>query len=276
VKTRALTAAAVIPLVLVAVFLATPWPLCALAFVAAAIGSAELAGLLGRPAARMPLLGLGCIGLAAAYLAGAFSELDPGTFAARNAGLLAAGVLGAALLIAGQRSRIVSEAASLWIAAPLAALALLHEPGRGDASGPWEWRQPLLLALVPIWIGDTAGILVGKALGRIPFAPQISPNKTWEGAIANLIGCALGGLLIARLLGVADIGGLACGVACGVLGQAGDLFQSALKRSVGKKDSGSLLPGHGGILDRMDSLLFAGPAVATLLWYFPALFQAGN
>jgi len=117
-----------------------------------------------------------------------------------------------------------------------------------------------------IWIGDTAAYFVGKILGRTQLVPEISPGKTVEGAIGGLIG-SLGAGLLARhwfLPGIPLTHCLIMSFLCGTIGQIGDLVESLLKRSAGVKDSGSVIPGHGGILDRLDSLMFAGPA---LYWY---------
>jgi phosphatidate cytidylyltransferase len=127
--------------------------------------------------------------------------------------------------------------------------------------------------LVITWAGDTVAYFVGRALGKHPFAPHLSPKKTWEGAIASfagslLVGCAFSWWLTApvpHLLAMAGVGNVA--------GQAGDLLESAYKRSAGVKDSGALLPGHGGILDRIDALILATPAV----WYYWILvYSPGN
>jgi phosphatidate cytidylyltransferase len=122
----------------------------------------------------------------------------------------------------------------------------------------------LLFALVITWAGDTAAYFVGRAIGRHLFAPHLSPKKTWEGAVASFAASLLVGLVFARwisvplphLLGMAAVGNAA--------GQVGDLLESAYKRSAGIKDSGSILPGHGGVLDRIDALILAIPVV----WYY--------
>ncbi len=119
---------------------------------------------------------------------------------------------------------------------------------------------PLILtAAIPIWAGDTAAIFAGKAFGKHKLAPSISPNKTWEGSIANLLAAVGAAAALGYFLKYPMDKMLLLGVSCGVLGQVGDLFESYLKRQAGVKDSGNLLPGHGGVFDRLDSLLMTAP-----------------
>lgn len=146
------------------------------------------------------------------------------------------------------------------------ALWELHK--HSDKTIPWDFHTPLLLVFLPLWAGDTAAIFAGKAFGKHLLAPNISPKKTWEGAIANFLACILAAWGTAVWVGIAPAWGVLIGVITGILGQAGDLFESWLKRQAGVKDSGNLLPGHGGILDRIDSLLFT--AIPTTLVYMIA------
>jgi phosphatidate cytidylyltransferase len=128
--------------------------------------------------------------------------------------------------------------------------------------------EPLvvLLVLVLVWIADTAAYFVGRAWGRRKLAPAISPGKTWEGVGGGLIGAALYAIILAFFT---DLGAwlalVATALLLGMASIVGDLFESAVKRQAGVKDSGSLLPGHGGILDRIDSATAALP-LAALLW----------
>lgn len=110
-----------------------------------------------------------------------------------------------------------------------------------------------------VWVNDAAAYLVGSRLGRHRLAPRISPNKSWEGMVGGLLGSIAIWLIVAALdvQGVTVTIAIVAGVLCGVAGVVGDLFESRLKRSVGVKDSGNLIPGHGGLLDRSDSMLFA-------------------
>lgn len=121
----------------------------------------------------------------------------------------------------------------------------------------FEW---LLLATLATWASDSAAFFVGMTWGQRPLAPALSPKKTWEGAAGGLCGGALTGALFAGFTsGVVDVGfGLAAGLLVSAAGQIGDLAASALKRQAAVKDTGAILPGHGGIIDRFDSLLFAG------------------
>ena len=116
-------------------------------------------------------------------------------------------------------------------------------------------RHWLMFALLLSWAGDTAALYAGKAFGRHKLAPRVSPSKTWEGAIASVVGAVLVAVLYARyLLPAAPIGLVLTLAAAGnIAGQVGDLAESAMKRGAGVKDSGSSLPGHGGWLDRIDS-----------------------
>jgi len=121
-------------------------------------------------------------------------------------------------------------------------------------------RDLIVLLFAIIWIGDTAAYYGGRALGRHLLAPKVSPKKTVEGAVAGLVASVVIGVLGGVwLLGEPwlNLAGIAASTA--IVGQLGDLAESVLKRSAGVKDSSSILPGHGGILDRLDSLFFAAP-----------------
>jgi phosphatidate cytidylyltransferase len=127
-------------------------------------------------------------------------------------------------------------------------------------------RDQFLLLLVIIWIGDTAAYYGGRALGRHALAPVISPKKTVEGAVAGLLGSVAAGVIFGVWRLGADPARLAAvSLLAAAVGQIGDLAESAIKRSVGVKDSSSILPGHGGMLDRFDSVLFAAPV---FYWLF--------
>lgn len=133
------------------------------------------------------------------------------------------------------------------------------------------WVLVLLLAIV--WLGDSGAYYIGKTWGRHKLAPRVSPNKTWEGAIANIAA----GMLAATAwsywrLGEVDGWILLLAALVSMAAQIGDLAESLLKRGAGVKDSGQILPGHGGMLDRMDALLFAAP----VMWVGVELLGAGR
>ena len=136
------------------------------------------------------------------------------------------------------------------------------------ATRGWLGTLPvwLLLALVPTWAADVAAYIVGARMGRRKIAPRISPGKTWEGTLAGFAAAAVVVLLIASSAGIKTGPTLLLAVLVGPVGFASDLLESAIKRAAGAKDSGTLLPGHGGVLDRIDSLIFVAPAVAFVLW----------
>lgn len=137
---------------------------------------------------------------------------------------------------------------------------------RGAVAGhPWEGTLLLLLPVTVTWIGDSAAYFVGRRLGRRRLAPRVSPNKTVEGAVAGLIAAPAAGALMGAVLQdlpnfpVSPLAGAAIGLVLGAGAQLGDLAESVLKREAGVKDSGALLPGHGGALDRLDALFFTIP-----------------
>jgi len=131
-------------------------------------------------------------------------------------------------------------------------------------------RADVIALLLVIWATDIGAYMVGRAVGGPRLAPRISPGKTWSGAVGGLLTGMAAGFIIAVVLGNADTSWraallaslIAGGVAC--IGQAGDLFESLLKRHFDVKDSGSLIPGHGGLIDRLDAVLAAAPVAALL------------
>jgi len=120
----------------------------------------------------------------------------------------------------------------------------------------------LFLIMVIVMTGDSAAYYVGSSFGKTKLYPAVSPKKSVEGSLGGLVGSSAGAFL-ARAIFFPELSPFDCiatALLLGVLGQLGDLFESLIKRSCGVKDSGSIFPGHGGILDRLDSILFAGPA----------------
>jgi len=267
VKSRVLTAIGLIPLVLGAFFCASPWPLIVLAGVAFIVCSLELATMLKlRGASLVTLFGL--------------STLAIPTSPAIQAPVLAAllfliGIYATRRFVRNQKGLVEAALSSLWFAVPLLCLVGLHNSTGFQPSSwlshplktVWNFKTPILMAVVPLWGGDTAAIFVGKAFGKHLLAPTISPKKTVEGAIANLLACVGVAIPLGLSIGFTFLPSLACGLSAGILGQVGDLFESSIKRLAGVKDSGTLLPGHGGLLDRIDSILFTAPAVYAIVTY---------
>ena len=117
------------------------------------------------------------------------------------------------------------------------------------------------------WCGETAAYFVGRRLGRRQLAPRVSPGKTVEGGVAQIVVSVLAAIVGAPIVGLSLAEAAAIGLLLGVVGQFGDLSESFLKRSAGAKDAGRLIPGHGGVLDRLDSLLFNVPALYYWLYF---------
>ncbi len=144
-------------------------------------------------------------------------------------------------------------ATPVYIGGTLATVDLIRD---FPPTGAW-----VLLAFALAWGSDTSAYFFGRKFGKTKLAPRISPKKTLEGAGAGLAGSVFCALVISFFVpALSALDAVALGVIAGVAGQAGDLFESVLKRSSGVKDSGGILPGHGGLLDRVDALMFTAPA----------------
>jgi phosphatidate cytidylyltransferase len=148
----------------------------------------------------------------------------------------------------------IGSAALLFVVLPFSYIVRLDEL---EPVG----RQLVLFTLVLVWAGDMLAYFVGKSLGRVPMAPMLSPKKTWEGALGNVLASMIVAVLFAKWMQTDVITLLVIAGVANIAGQAGDLIESAYKRGASVKDSGGLLPGHGGMLDRIDSLILATPAV---------------
>jgi phosphatidate cytidylyltransferase len=151
----------------------------------------------------------------------------------------------------------ISSSGLLLVAFPLTYAVRLH-------GFPEVGPQLLLFALLITWVGDSAAYFVGRAFGKHALARHLSPKKTWEGTVASLFGSLMVAAVFVRWLSAPLLHLLAMAAVGNVAGQVGDLLESAYKRSAGVKDSGGLLPGHGGVLDRIDALILAIPFV----WYY--------
>ena len=224
---------------------------------AAAVGAWELAGLAGRLDARpalwllLPLT----VWLAIRY---AVPGSPPALDIALGAGLVA-GLAGVVLFGSSWRGWMAAMAGSLYVGYSLGFYVALLNWRPGDHGFGVE---VLALPVAAVIVCDTAAYLVGSAIGRHGFFPQLSPRKSLEGSVAGLVGAvAIAAVLGRVMLGLSPWLGAAAGLLVGIVAQAGDLAESALKRQGGAKDSSNLIPGHGGLLDRLDSLVLVAPAI---------------
>jgi phosphatidate cytidylyltransferase len=285
---RVITAAVLIPIVLVLVFLGPRWQwLFTLAVAAvAALAGWEYMDLSRRCGANPPRVATMVALLALFAVDFEWPDLTPALF-----GILGLGLLVYCTFFKPVEETIADASASifclLYTGLTLIALPTLRE----QANGP----SLVAFLLFVVWAGDTAAYYAGRAWGRHKLAPKLSPGKSWEGAIASVAGSVVVAAVLVSLATVMQEPsnsaivswlervfpsavlsypdeiwywvGLAAVI--NVAGQVGDLAESALKRSARVKDSGNLLPGHGGVLDRIDALLLAGP----VLWYAQVIHQ---
>jgi len=260
---RLLSALLLIPIVLGIVWFLPPIAtllLASLAAVLCVIEYAALAAALSIPVPR-PLTAIAAVAACVAVGDG----LVPLELVLLGA-VLSAGSLA---VVSGQPGAGVlpSVAASIfgvcYIGVPLGAVAAIRTLGG---------REAVLLLMATIVVSDSAQYYTGRAFGRSPLAPSISPKKTREGAVGGVVFGTAAMILGGRLVfpGTPVLTLALVGLVVVLLGIVGDLFESLLKRSAGVKDSSALIPGHGGILDRIDSWLFAGPAYYLFLRYLQA------
>lgn len=250
--TRVLSALVLLPIVIGTVWFLPPVGTLVLALVAAALAFIEYAAIAQALGVFVPRVFTGAATLAACAAVG-------GGYVAVEVVLLTA-LLGIGALAVGSGQpgpAILRDAAAsmfgiVYVGLPLGALAAVRVLGG---------REAVLLLMATIVVSDSAQYYTGRALGRRPLAPSISPKKTVEGAMGGVVlGAAamvLGGMWVFPAANLVLL--VLASAAIVALGITGDLFESLLKRSAGVKDSSSLIPGHGGVLDRIDALLFAAP-----------------
>jgi phosphatidate cytidylyltransferase len=254
---RLASAVVLLPVFLLIVVKAPDWMFSVVVVLASWAALWELTRLLeqgGRPVHRR--LGIGA-GVAVTAAFGASGMLEPLTLPMLVLTVAAGVILAAPLWRSGTPT--VEPAANTLLAVMyvgwlLGYGILLHQ---GSVVG-----DELILFVVGVtWVGETAAYLVGSTMGRRPLAPVISPRKTIEGAAAQVIASVATGAVLGAwfLPACGGLFALVGGGVLGVVGQVGDLAESVFKRSVGTKDTGGLIPGHGGVLDRIDSLLFNLP-----------------
>jgi phosphatidate cytidylyltransferase len=262
---RVLTAILLVLAVVALLFLGQLWMLTLAACVVAELAVYEYRALANSGGARIPLW----------WLAGSTALLFYVTYYRPTEAQLPVLSALALVLLAwtgfrGTLDRVLPDAALglfglVYVAYPLTLLPLIWNRDDG---------KPLLLFLmVCVWMGDTAAYYAGRAFGRHKLS-VLSPNKTWEGSIASVAGSVAAGLAVVYLGEALSARGntvlhilqpvwqsVVLAVVINIAGQVGDLLESAIKRGAGVKDSGTLLPGHGGVLDRIDALLLAAPVL---------------
>jgi|SRR5690625_394302 len=273
-----------IPIAIGALYLGG-WVLAALLALISLIGAAEFYRLAAKGGINA-LTSLGVIGAALFVLVGGF---DP-SFVATARWLWVVGValllLSSTIVILthGVEGRPLASVATTLTGAILTGGTIVHAlflrhllDSEFGLWGRWDGVALVGFAIGLTWLNDSAAYFVGTAVGKRKLIPRVSPGKTVEGSLAGLSGAVIGGALYSRLI-LGDLVGLPIGFWGGAIGgaliasaaQIGDLVESLLKREAGVKDSGNLIPGHGGILDRFDALFFALPIaywyLATLLW----------
>jgi phosphatidate cytidylyltransferase len=253
---RIVTAVVLLPLVLTLLVLGGWWTAGLVAVAAAACALEYQLITQGRlgPAEVPAALGAGLISLAAAA--------HPLRFTMFAAWILWAVFIAASVqaLFAPDRERAPTRTAHVVTGCLYAGLGL--GPIAALRVGP-EGLQWVISALVITWANDTCAYFAGRLFGRHKLHPAVSPNKTWEGFAGGAVG-SVAGMFVARWVAFPALTATDClilGLVGAVLGPLGDLCESLLKRAHGVKDSGTLIPGHGGLLDRVDALLFNAPAV---------------
>jgi phosphatidate cytidylyltransferase len=255
------TALVALPALLAAFFLGPPWLTVAIVVLALAVGLHEFTSLLRARGIR-PMRGVGFLLAAALFL----DVVAPGWLPVPFAPLGALLLLTLTLRRGADHESVTAAAATLLGAVYLGALggtiAALRILTPVDAGA---WRIALLLVILVF--SDSLAFFVGHAIGRTRLAPGVSPGKSVEGAFGGLLGGVLGALVVRHvgLPGLPVLHAAGLGLAVAAMGIVGDLDESLIKRWAGVKDSGTLFPGHGGMLDRLDSLLFGAPV---LYYYF--------
>ena len=264
---RTVTALVGFPVILAAVWWGAPW-LTILVLLVAAQGIREVYRLLPPGIGVLPV-SLGIL-WAVALVLGSQAASGLNNFLIISGGILAAGSFAVLLwLVAYYTGGRYLTAVVYLVGGPVFAgfllahtLALRNIGESGDVGRDW-----LLLALLVVFAADTGAYFVGRTLGRHWMAPNVSPNKTWEGAAGGLVSAVVAAVALGLVFDVSPPGWqlAVIGATVGVLSQWGDLLESKLKRVSDVKDSGSIIPGHGGVLDRLDSVVISIPAVYYLL-----------
>lgn len=262
--TRVISAVVLVALVGGVLWFGPSWAVLTFAALVAARGAFEMAGLSAAAGAPVPTL-LVSTAAVVVCVAVPISIADGAVVVVVLSALVVGGSL--VTMSGGPPSPpMITRAAMtmmtpLYVGLPLGAMVWIHL-----VFGP----RAIVFLIAAIAISDSTQYVVGRAVGRRKLAPVVSPGKTIEGALGGLIAAAVTGVLLGPAWGqvAAPAQGAVLGLALGAAGIMGDLFESFLKRSAGVKDSGALIPGHGGVLDRIDAHLFAVPVYLLFLRYF--------
>lgn len=262
---RLITAAVAVPALLLLILRGPAWSFFALTLVFALAGFWELKKMLKSPASGASLLSAGYVGTG--LLVGSFYVARLSFLHASLAAIL---IVGVAVVMSRRPDREGLHAVTGTVFAMFYVGALLGSVvGLRMVEPDPDGRQWVVFLLTVVFVGDAGAYYVGKSIGKTPLAPNLSPKKTMEGLAGDVVfaaamACALNALWFPRWP-VAAAAGL--GVVLSLLGVVGDLFESFLKRSADVKDTSALIPGHGGVLDRVDSVLFAAPALLLCIWW---------
>ncbi len=265
---RVLTAVVAIPVTLALLWLGG-WPFAALVAVAALAAQSEVYGLL-RAGGTRPLA---VLGLAMGALATLHAKVPQAGALLVVGGI---GVLFAALFL--RREGALSDAAGtlfgVFYPALLLGFGIRLREAEGFRLGPDDGFWLTAAVLTSVWGADTFAYAAGRLLGRHPLFARVSPKKTWEGAAGGLVGAfaVVAGFKLAVLGVLSWLDVTALALCAGVAGPLGDLAESHFKRAAGVKDSGSLIPGHGGALDRLDAAAVAVPLAAVYLNHVAQIF----
>jgi phosphatidate cytidylyltransferase len=267
---RVVSGLVLIPIIVAAAW----WPAATAILVAfcAALGVRELAGIL-RAGGYAPRTNLG-IGIGIALcIAAAFQPYTAFDLTGAALAMVVIVSLSAEIARTDRSTSLISWALTLtgalyigWLLSHFILIGQINTPLRNGWLGAFNippgtaW---ICFTLAITWLQDTAAYFVGRRFGKHRFAPVLSPKKTWEGAIGGFLASVLTAIIAVLILGlpVNMVAAALIGAVAGVAGPLGDLAESLIKRQIGVKDSGQLIPGHGGILDRIDSLLFTGPLI---------------
>jgi phosphatidate cytidylyltransferase len=265
---RLLTACLVAPLLVALMFLGPAWAWYGVVLLASGVGAAELFGMTHADDRAAQLAGVLATLATSATLY--FAGHDPRALATLLLVIPIAGLLFTLLRLGAIESaaaRATSAIAGpLYVGGLLTTIGLLRRD-QGEAGGAY-----VLFTLMIAWLGDTGGYFFGRYFGKTKLYEAVSPNKTREGFAGSLAGSSVGALLAHFwfLPSLPLLHAIGLALVAGALGQLGDLAESMLKRSTGVKDSGWIIPGHGGILDRIDAVLIASPVVYLYtLWFTP-------